>query len=160
MSSERSNDYPLVSTTCKMDLTSDLKFAFGGFGTFFNRQSLHFMTRPITCGKSEQESRHVKSICDNLRRNRIGEMDVFNGGDSVFDIFYKYSAQKNFCLHSDWVIGYMITFYSGGYLSQLYPRQCRLNSCTLQSISCHNQSPRDMEEFTLSHNQEFLAASL
>lgn len=43
----------------------------------------------------------------------IGEEDFFEIGDSLNKVMYKYTREvKNFCLHSDWVIGYLANFHN------------------------------------------------
>jgi hypothetical protein len=91
--------------------------------------------------------------CANLRQNRIGELAVFRNGDSAFDLFYKYSASRHFCMHSDWAMDYMITYYSGQgrVLGQLRPRRCKDDPCDERSITCHNHGPKEAMEFLLAH---------
>ena len=140
-----------VAAPCTFSM-GGFKFPFGGFGTFLNGDALRAMTRPIFCDGRDRPTdyaTHAPTICANLKMNRIGERDVFEEGDSVFDVFYKYSALRDFCVHSDWMLGYMITFYSGGSLWNVYPRQCREDPCTARSVTCHNQSPKDMMEYHL-----------
>ena len=145
-------DGPFVGASCRYDYHIGFLFAFGGFGTFLNRAAIQHMIQPIFCDERQEGSEFLKSACANLQKNLIGELDVFRQGDSVFELFYKYSALQHFCLHSDWAMGYMITFYSGGGLHQLHPQRCKRHPCNLGSITCHNQGPKDMEEFTLAHS--------
>ena len=150
------NAIPFVGAPCTFR-KGEISFAFGGFGTFLNRASIERMAGPIFCDdECQQESPYMDLVCANLQQNRVGELELFREGDSVFDIFYKYSALNKFCMHSDWALGYMISLYSGGSLNQIgyqiNPHQCHLDPCTLESVVCHNQGPNDMIEFTLSHN--------
>ncbi len=152
--STRDDTIPYVGAPCVFRL-GGFSLAFGGFGTFMNGASIENMARPISCDDdSRRASPHVESVCSNLIRNRVGELEVFREGDSVFDVFYKYSALRLFCMHSDWAMSYMIGLYSGGGLHQLWKNgfQCTKDPCTLESVACHNQGPNDMIEFTLSHN--------
>mmetsp|Transcript_2526 Transcript_2526/g.5372 ORF Transcript_2526/g.5372 Transcript_2526/m.5372 type:complete len:393 (-) Transcript_2526:467-1645(-) len=148
---EEYNDHPFAGAMCTFE-QGGFVFPFGGFGTFLNRAAIQSMTRPIVCDEQQRGNKFMESICANLRQNRVGELDVFANGDSIFELFYKYSALDNFCMHSDWAIGYMITFYSGGSLHGLNPRQCRTTGCTGRSVTCHNQTPKDMKDFTLAHS--------
>lgn len=141
-------DYPYVGATCVYS-QAGFRFHFGGFGSFFNKASIRHMTSPIFCGREDDEM--TRTICATLSENRIGEFDVFRQGDSVFDVFYKYSATRNFCLHSDWALGYMISRYSGGQLHELYPKRCQRHPCDRASITCHNHGPDDMKAFLLTH---------
>ena len=143
---------PSAGATCVYNLGSNLfKFSFGGFGTFFNKASITHMTQPIYCDERQTDSDFMRTVCTNLQSNRVGERAVYQAGDSVFDIFYKYSALDNFCMHSDWAVGYMISYYSGGELQQLKPQTC-LPPCNEESLTCHNQSPYDMEQFVLARS--------
>ena len=152
MQKSRYNDVPFVGTPCVYE-RGIISFAHGGFGTFLNRASIERMTGPIICDdEHRQESPYMDLVCSNLQKNRVGELELFQEGDYVFDIFYKYSAHNKFCMHSDWALGYMISLYSGGNLNQTNPHQCRNDPCTLESVACHNQGPNDMIEFTRSHN--------
>lgn len=140
--------WPYSSAGCtfrQMGIT----FAFGGFGTFVNKAALERMTQPIFCNEDNPSKNEplMQAICANLARNRVGELNVFQQGDTVLDIFYKYSGQEYFCMHSDWALGYMLTYYSGGPLNLVQGRNCRRDPCTRESVSCHNQTPRDMEKF-------------
>ncbi len=71
----------------------------GGAGTFFNRAALEHLSRPIFCDDRQQDDMHA--ACENLHANRFGEYDVFQQGDSAFDLFFKYAGLRDFCMHSD-----------------------------------------------------------
>jgi hypothetical protein len=153
---QRDNAIPFVGAPCAFKMNT-IMFAFGGFGTFLNRASIERMSSPIFCDdERQQESPYMDLVCSNLQQNRVGELELFREGDSVFDLFYKYSALEMFCMHSDWALGYMISLFSGGSLNQIghqaNPHQCHIDPCTSKSVVCHNQGPNDMIEFTLSHN--------
>lgn len=141
---------PFAGAMCTFD--NGFIFPFGGFGTFLNRAAIKNMIQPIFCDDQQGGDEFMESVCANLQKNRIGELDVFANGDSVFELFYKYSALKDFCMHSDWAMGYMLTFYSGGSLNDLGPGQCRKPRCTSGSVTCHNQTPKAMKDFTLAHS--------
>lgn len=122
----------------------------GGSGTFFNRASIEGMTRPIFCDNRQQQSKSV--VCETLKSDsRVGEYNLFQSGDSVFDIFYKFSAIRDFCVHSDAAMAIMIHTYSEGGLSQF--GQCRggrgMPCPTREAISCHYQDIEKMNAFTL-----------
>ena len=145
--------WPTLNRCCTFIM--GINIAFGGFGTFLNMASIERMSIPIFCdSKRQRESPYVESVCSNLLRNRAGELAVFREGDSVLDIFYKYSALNKFCMHSDWMLGYMIGFYSGGSLNKIWHwgKECQDDPCTLESVACHNQGPNDMIHFHLSHS--------
>ena len=110
-------------------------FAFGGFWTFLNRESIERMSSPIFCDdERQQESPYMDLVCSNLQQNRVGELELFRERDSVFNIFYKYAVLKMFCMHSDWAWVYMISLFSGGSLNQIghqiNPHQCHIDPCT------------------------------
>ena len=130
-------------------------FSFGGFGTFISKPALEVMTKPIYCDQRMGEDPHLSMVCENLMKNQIGELDSFTPGDTVFDLFYKYSARKDFCLHSDWATGYMLSMYSGANMGQARPRKCRNQPCDRSSITCHNHGPVEMRQFMLEHPQPF-----
>jgi hypothetical protein len=93
----------------------------------------------------------MNSTCTRLQDNRVGEKDVFQQGDSVFDIFYKYSAILDFCMHSDWAMGYMINAYSGSSLEKI--GQCHYGGdCPPDAVYCHYQNPKAMMHFALDHH--------
>ena len=144
------NDLPFVGSGCVFDYG----FAFGGFGTFINKAAIHRLTLPMYCNggvsSSREQSYHIEnsdlmaSSCNNLQQNVIGELDIFQNGDSALDLFYKYSAIRQFCLHSDWALGYMISRYLHTNISKLEPPRCWRHKCDLASIACHNRGPEDM----------------
>ena len=126
-------------------------FQHGGYGTFINKAAIHRMTQPIFCdGRGWSEI--MDTICSRLREDHVGELQVFQQGDSVFDIFFKFSALKEFCMHSDLLIGYMLHYYSGGELTSMIDTPWEdLKSCSVGSPICHNQTPEAMKKFTLCH---------
>lgn len=155
--SDFADGIPFVGSGCTYDLSMGFVFSFGGFGTFFNGAAIHQLTQPIYCNtdeSSQQQQRHHSDVmalsCAELEKNTIGELDVFQNGDSAFDIFYKYSGTRQFCLHSDWALGYMVSHFLHKHISALNPR-CRGRKCDLESITCHNHGPKEMESFLQSH---------
>ena len=93
----------------------------------------------------------MNAACEILHANRVGEYDVLQQGDSVFDVFYKYAGLRDFCMHSDWIIAYMINTYSGTSLHKI--GECNVGwwgkykPCGLGIMSCHYQSPEAMKQF-------------
>jgi hypothetical protein len=140
--------YPYVGNPCMGNFGAGT----GGAGTFFNRAAIETLSRPIFCDDQQQES--MNSVCENIQANRADGKDIFQQGDSAFDIFYKFSALRDFCVHSDQAMAQMINVYSGGKLHQM--GQChgrgpggRRQPCYRDSISCHYQTPESMKEFVL-----------
>ncbi|KAL9189189.1 hypothetical protein ACHAXT_011679 [Thalassiosira profunda] len=133
--------------------------AHGGFGTFLDREALQFLSRPIFCapGKLRRgNSAFMNHVCANLMSNRAGELEVFRKGDNVLDVFYKLSSRPFFCMHSDWMSGYMVSHYLHmGTLEQWAPQGLR-GVCERESVSCHYQTPEDMERFAAEHPQGLL----
>lgn len=126
--------------------------AYGGFGTFFNKAAIQLLKEPIYCDKQQSTtSKFSKNACEKLQRNRAGESDSFTQGDSIFDIFYKYAAHPQFCMHSDWAIGFMIHHYLGIILQQALPEGS--SHCDEDSVSCHRHKPKQMETFKMAHPQ-------
>jgi hypothetical protein len=122
----------------------------GGAGTFFNRAAIERLSEPLYCDNPKHES--MNSTCAHLQDNRVGERDVYQQGDSVFDIFYKYSAMLDFCMHSDWAMGYMINAYSGSSLEKI--GQCMQRGgggCPHDAVYCHYQNPKAMKNFAQNH---------
>jgi len=149
----------------------------GGFGTFFTKRAIQMLVQPVFCVLEEKESSKSNNaiICTNLKENRIGELAVFREGISILELFYRYSALRNFCMHSDWIVGYMIHFYlspransvskkNGQRRPPEVPREIsRANPplcgnvtghgspipCTGEYIACHRQTPEDMESLAV-----------
>ena len=133
--------------------SSTIPHPHGGFGTFFNREAIQNMVRPMFCPLQDEGSNRFESACANLQQNRSGELDVFQQGDSVFDLFYKFSALRDLCMHSDWITGYMSTYYlhpEGSSESVEILEMPGRNSlrCTKSSGTCHWQTPNDMKRLT------------
>jgi hypothetical protein len=119
----------------------------GGAGTFFNRAAIEVLTRPNFCDDRQQTS--MSSVCKTLRANKIGEYDVFQQGDSLFDVFYKYSALHDFCMHSDNAIFWMVNLHSGTNMTQIGQCHGRGQPCNLGAVSCHYIKPEAMKASTL-----------
>ena len=109
---------------------------FGGFGLVLTRSTLVHLLRPFDCSASDttypdpRESRSPFSkhddfealVCWRLQKNLIGEREVYRQGMSLLDMMYQYSVaapylqvkqwgNRSFCLHSDWVWGYLVNYY-------------------------------------------------
>ena len=137
--------------------------AYGGFGTILNKEAVQQLSEPIYCSGPEQN----EAICAQIKADNVGEASVFQDGMTAFELFYKYSALKEFCMHSDWLLGYMFKYYlSHPQLAEgdqtlmgmkAYP-SCgnvtistgEVRPCTQFSDTCHNQNPKDMEALAIS----------
>lgn len=99
-------------------------FPFGGWGTIFNRGSLQTILQPLYCTQKASNSDipldnegndRTNDICNKLRKDRIGEYQVYHEGMSLSDVLHAYVMREpytdqanwslGFCLHSDWVWG-------------------------------------------------------
>jgi len=89
---------------------------FGGYGLTLSKGYLSNLRRPIHCPRDQQ-------MCHAIRRtNHLNEREVFQDGMSVADLIYAYSTHQpftnfsswttGFCLHSDWVWGFISNFYN------------------------------------------------
>lgn len=138
----RTNGQPIVGAG-RVFWEPPLILPHGGFGTFYNKEAIRNMVSPMICPDQAEEQ---GTSCANLQENRIGELDVYQPGDSLFDLFYKFSALQQFCMHSDWVMGYLITYYLlPGKVSILEATGNSITHCTENSMTCHWQTPSDME---------------
>ena len=141
-------------------------FPYGGFGTFFTRGSIERMMRPIHCKNADPEDDFLKGVCLSLQKNRIGERTLFREGMSVADLFHAYSALRTFCIHSDWLTGYIANFYMLSERDEVvedddprmnmfgmavWPEQC--GNTTMQCVEgsdiCHRQPPKAMHYFSM-----------
>jgi hypothetical protein len=142
-------------------------FPYGGFGTVFTRASIKRMLRPIHCKNATAGDEFIQGCCRSLKKNRIGERAVFQEGMSVADLFHVYSALRMFCIHSDWLTGYIANFYGLSerdtdiegeedremrmYSMAVWPEQCGNMTmiCVGGSDVCHRQGPKAMEHFAM-----------
>ena len=84
----------------------------------------------------------------------------------MLDLFHKYSSVPVYCMHSDWILGYIVKYYLYDERSQepestllgmeTYPSCGNMRSetterpCEDSFTSCHNMKPEDMESLALS----------
>jgi hypothetical protein len=130
----------------------------GGMGTFFNRVAIEGLTRPIFCNDQQllqaqhnESSSSMNAVCEGLIAKTSINAELFQEGDSIFDIFYKYSAVHKFCLHSDGAMANMINGYTEitGGLKQFGQRSYIRGCPSSGVISCHFQYPGKMNQFAL-----------
>ncbi|CAJ1953248.1 unnamed protein product [Cylindrotheca closterium] len=91
-------------------------FAFGGYGLVVSMGWLKRMDRPIMCPRDDEYCRFIR------QKNHIGEREVFKSGMTLADLSYAYALHQpfeqyrnwttGFCLHSDWLLGYITNFYN------------------------------------------------
>jgi hypothetical protein len=96
---------------------------YGGFGTFLSQGAMKRLTQSIHCDGSVPSTEYEQAICDKYLHNytsrlnsypfsaTIGEEAYFQSGDSLNQVFMKYTNEIDyFCLHSDWFFGYIANF--------------------------------------------------
>jgi len=165
-SSSVEEPYIAAGSVFQLGKYGGFKAAHGGFGTYLNKAAIELMTRrPVFCNKDDnglipttlerEEDPFTINACTQLAQNKAQELDVYTPGDSVFNIFYKLASRPYFCMHSDWMIGYMVTNYglTRDGLVQVDP-QGKRGYCGEESVSCHYQTPALMEEFVQMHPQK------
>ena len=104
---------PVVWAGCKSrhHYTSSA-YAFGGYGTYFNKKSLKRLIQPLHCDGTGSE--FEQDTCAGILEPEsninnawpIGEEnELFESGDSINRMMYKYVRNvETVCLHSDWFI--------------------------------------------------------
>ena len=165
--SESSVPRPLARAACLFDDSDDgptsglpFKFAYGGFGVFFNREAIRELATPIRCNNDDSKP---SKPCVSLEKNGIGEATSFEEGMSAFELFASYAAREDYCMHSDWLVGYMVEHYLRGGNSddelagmKTYPRCGNFTAsgdvrpCRDGAAACHRQGAKDMEAMALS----------
>jgi len=101
---------------------------FGGYGLFLHQSALESLVLPIHCKDEsiESEDHHRDDFntlaCWRLQQDSLGERNLFRNGMSVLELMQTYSLQSpylqhqqwkdtGYCLHSDWMWGYILNFY-------------------------------------------------
>mmetsp|Transcript_32268 Transcript_32268/g.68271 ORF Transcript_32268/g.68271 Transcript_32268/m.68271 type:complete len:485 (+) Transcript_32268:133-1587(+) len=151
------------STTHMGKVRDGFTMTHGGFGTYFNKAALRLLTMPVYCNFDSEEQQQqqtmnelqnafVSNACKQLQMNRSDELQIYTPGDSIFDLFYKMSSIPYFCFHSDWAMGYMITYYSNTQLNEVEPAGQR-RRCYKESLQCHQLGVNEMMDFMVDHPQ-------
>jgi hypothetical protein len=151
------------------------EFPYGGMGVVYTKGAIKNLLTPLNCSLSATAQPGLlpsrqSDACKALQRNEIGEQAFYQPGMNTIDLFSNYSAHsKNFCLHSDWLVGYI----AGRYLTvdkrqldlednhvhttfhglRIWPYQCGNHSaglpdqvvCDDTSVFCHKQTPDDFK---------------
>lgn len=160
--------------------------AYGGFGTILNKEAVQQLTQPIYCYDNHDTSTTTSSnklhndlVCNQIKQDLAGEAFLFRQGMTTLELFYRYSALKDFCMHSDWLLGYIFRYYlsssstttaaaastdhdTAHHEQELHSLVGIKNypSCGNLTITgqvrqcnlddtCHNQNPKDMEYLAL-----------
>ena len=89
---------------------------FGGFGMIMSRGYIQYLMKPINCEIDKQLCHAIYHV------NHIDEKNLFREGMSLGDLVYSYATNQpytsyktwktGFCLHSDWLFGYITNFYN------------------------------------------------
>lgn len=133
--------------------------SYGGFGTIISKAALEHLLRPIYCSRDYE-------TCSRISQDLAGESSLFKDGMSIFQLFYKYSALESFCMHSDWLLGYILDHYLPKDTQEATPNLVGIKtypSCGNYTITdgavrpcvahlesfCHNMAPNDMEALAL-----------
>lgn len=107
-------------------------FPFGGWGTIFSKSALETLLEPLHCGNATNDSDAFQGsensnslsarFCPKLQKDRIGEYQVYEDGMSLASVMHAYVRKEpyadharwdlGFCLHSDWIWGYMVNYYN------------------------------------------------
>jgi len=107
---------PVVWAGCRTHLSTRNRgfgsSAYGGYGTYFNEESLRHLIQPLHCdgngGATELEKEKcagLKPTSNNNTASIGGEKEFFQSGDSINRMMYKYVRNvETLCLHSDWFI--------------------------------------------------------
>ena len=105
----------LVRAACVVqeDRHSEIAFSFpyGATGTFFDKNALRDLIQPIWCVTSNHTSAFNKRICSTLKEDRVGELRLFKEGMPILQLFHTYSTVPVYCMHSDWILGYIVKYY-------------------------------------------------
>ena len=84
--------------------------AYGGYGTYFNKESLRRLIKPLHCDGTATEFEKEKCAGlkpkSNINKTSIGgENEFFQSGDSINRMMHNYVRNvETVCLHSDWFI--------------------------------------------------------
>ena len=171
---EQRQQRPFVLAGCLFQAGEESPLPFdtpyGGFGTILDKHTIIQLSTPIYCKNNISN----QITCDKINENSIGEATIFKDGMTLFRLFYLYSSVQNFCYHSDWLLAYVLEHYvysdmdanddeeslSVTKLSTVMPIQAYpscgnithfggTRPCTMDSITCHNLDPQDMEFLAL-----------
>ena len=157
--------------------TIEWNFPFGGYGLFFSKGSIERLIYPLNCKidgsndpyiepkslKPELRQFEIES-CKQLNLNYAYEKDTYQQGSSISDIAAQLSARNDFCMHSDWLTGYLATYYplstydksTGQHIHQYRNKQCvfeRTKKCGQSEHICHYQNPKSFRRMTFSYNR-------
>jgi hypothetical protein len=162
---------PQMVTGCVIEANDVLPYSFpyGGFALAINKEAIKRLYTPLYCDGTAPNS-FIQLACESLEEDRIGERALFRDGMSLMELFHIYAATTSFCMHSDWLTGYMANYYNlseidenttlGGIKS--FPDTCgnltaagtKTRFCDEYSGICHNQGPKQQEYYAeISYNR-------
>ena len=159
-------------------------FPFGGYGIVLTRPVLWNLLRPLNCSKfhassssSPRESKPPFShpddfealVCWRLQQNGIGEQAFYRPGSSLLDILYDYSVvapylsqkrQHSFCLHSDWVWGYLFNYHHMAWHSNHHHHSEQKQDGDMHSHNHHHNTNTKTPALPDSYNRTVLSLVL
>lgn len=127
--------FPRAYAGCaSFDSRVNITVPIGGLAVFLTKGSVLRLITPIFCNRTaendddsktfvdhlEKELRQFQAqACQRIQQNILLERDRFVEGMSISDLSYELSkSAPDFCLNSDWLYGYLISYY---YLSDPIP---------------------------------------
>jgi hypothetical protein len=145
-------------------------FPYGGFGMGFTRASIERLLCPIHCKNTTSENEFIQGPRmmpksdeePNRRTSRVSGRNEYRRR-----VFHVNSALRMFCIHSDWLTGYIANFYGLSerdadtedeedremrmYGMAVWPEQCgnRTMICVDRSDVCHRQGPHALQHFAM-----------
>ena len=90
---------------------------FGGWGTFWSRGAIERLVAPLHCGNQSHvdASPFERGACSRLTNDgdMISESNFFRNGMSISDLMGNLAnVTTEYCMHSDWSVGYFVNFYN------------------------------------------------
>merc|ERR1712151_511238 len=155
----------------------DWNFPFGGYGLFFSKGSVERLIYPLHCKIDGKDDSYIEApsanpdlrqfeieACKQLNLNYVNEKDTYKQGSSISDIASQLSARDDFCMHSDWLTGYLANYYplstydssTGRNIHQYRNKKChfeRTKKCGQDQHICHYQNPKSFKRMTFSYNR-------
>jgi len=155
----------------------DWNFPFGGYGLFFSKGSVERLIHPLHCKLDGKDDTYIEApssnaelqqfeieSCKQLNLNYVNEIDTYKQGSSISDIASQLSARNDFCMHSDWLTGYLANYYplstydnsTGLNIHQYKNKKChfeRTKKCGKDEHICHYQNPKSFKRMTFSYNR-------
>jgi hypothetical protein len=117
--------HPRAFAGCaEFDSRVNLTIPIGGFAVFLTKGSVLRLVSPIFCNRTssrnnfchdpleEEMQQFQHRVCQRLKQDILNEQHAFVEGMSISDLSYELSkSAPDFCLNSDWLYGYLISYY-------------------------------------------------